>query len=243
MDKFIPEALFANLDRRDDLRREERTALEELPWRLRSYGDGDEIIAEGSEPTESCLLVEGLAARSKQFASGNRQLTAIHVPGDFVDLHGLLLKVMDHAILALAPCKVAFASHAELRRIAAELPHLGRLLFMTVAIDAAIQRNWIACMGRMEPLRHVAYLLCEVYSRLEVVGRVKDHGFEFPVTQTEVADLVGLSVVHTNRTIQELRATGCITWQGNQVTIHDWEALARLADFDPTYLNLVRRPR
>lgn len=243
MDKFIPEVLFAMLGRRDELTDEERRAVESLPWRLRSYGDGDEIIAEGSEPSESCLLVEGLAARSRQLASGNRQLTAVHVPGDFVDLHGLLLKVMDHAVLALAPCTVAFANHADLRRIAAELPHLGRLLFMTVAIDAAIQRNWIACMGRMEPLRHVAYLVCEVYSRLDVIGHVKDGTFEFPVTQSEIADLVGLSIVHTNRTIQELRATGCVTWQASQVTVHNWDALARLADFDPTYLNLVRRPR
>ncbi len=243
MDNFIPEALIASLARRDEVTSDEQNALEGISWRLRSYGDGDEIIPEGSEPTESCLLVEGLAARSRQLSSGNRQLTAVQVPGDFIDLHGLLLKVMDHAVMALAPCKVAFVAHSELRRIAAELPHLGRLLFMTVAIDAAIQRNWIACMGRMEPLRHVAYLVCEVYRRLEVVGKVRNGGFDFPVTQAEVADLVGLSIVHTNRTIQELRATGCITWQGNQVIIHDWDALARLADFDPTYLNLVRRPR
>ncbi len=243
MENFIPEALFSMLERRDELSVAERKALESLSWRLRSYGDGDEIIPERSEPTESCLLVEGLAARSRQLANGNRQLTAVHVPGDFVDLHGLLLKVMDHAVMALAPCRMAFAPHSEVRRIAAEFPHLGRLLFMTVAIDAAIQRNWIACMGRMDPLRHIAYLVCEVYCRLDVVGQVKDRAFDFPVTQSEVADLVGLSIVHTNRTIQELRASGHVTWQGNQVIVHDWDGLARLADFDPTYLNLVRRPR
>ncbi|MFC3643833.1 Crp/Fnr family transcriptional regulator [Aquibium oceanicum] len=243
MEDFIPEALYAMLERRDELSAIERKALASLSWRLRTYGDGDEIIGEGSEPTESCLLVEGLAARSRQLANGNRQLTAVHVPGDFVDLHGLLLKVMDHAVMALAPCKVAFAPHTELRRVAAELPHLGRMLFMCVAIDAAVQRNWIACMGRMDPLRHIAYLVCEVYRRLDVVGQVRDGAFEFPVTQSEVADLVGLSIVHTNRTIQELRASGYVTWQGNQVIVHDWDGLSRLAEFDPTYLNLVRRPR
>ncbi|MDN2582828.1 Crp/Fnr family transcriptional regulator [Aquibium sp. ELW1220] len=241
--RFDPQSLIASLERRDALSDEERQALRDLPWRLKRYGDGEEIVAEASRPTDSCLLVDGLAARSRQLANGNRQLTALHVPGDFVDLHGFFLKIMDHAVIALMPVTVAMVPHRDVQRLATQMPHLGRMLFMMVAIDAAIQRNWIACMGRMEPIRHLAYLVCEVYKRLEVVGRVENGSFEFPLTQAEIADLVGLSIVHTNRTLQELRATGLVTWKGNRIVICDWDGLARLADFDPTYLNLFHHPR
>lgn len=241
--RFDPQSLIASLERRDALSDEERQALRDLPWRLKRFGDGDEIVAESARPTESCLLVDGLAARSRHLANGNRQLTALHVTGDFVDLHGFFLKIMDHAVVALTPVTVALVPHRDVQRLAAEMPHLGRMLFMMIAIDAAIQRNWIACMGRMEPIRHLAYLVCEVYKRLEVVGRVDNGSFEFPLTQAEIADLVGLSIVHTNRTLQDLRATGFVTWKGNRIAISDWDGLARLADFDPTYLNLFHHPR
>lgn len=241
--RFDPQPLIASLERRDALSDAERQALRDLPWRLKRYGDGEEMIAEAARPSESCLLVDGIAARSRHLANGNRQLTALHVPGDFVDLHGFFLKIMDHAVIALMPATVAFVPHRDIQRLAEEMPHLGRMLFMMVAIDAAIQRNWIACMGRMEPIRHLAYLVCEVYRRLEVVGRVENASFEFPLTQAEIADLVGLSIVHTNRTLQDLRATGFVIWKDNRIAIRDWEGLARLADFDPTYLNLFHHPR
>ena len=240
---FDPQPLIASLERRDALTDGERQALRDLPWRLKRYGDSEEIVAEAERPTESCLLVNGMAARSRHLANGNRQLTALHVPGDFVDLHGFFLKVMDHAVIALEPVDVAFVPHRDVQRLAADMPHLGRMLFLTVAIDAAIQRNWIACMGRMEPIRHLAYMVCEVYKRLEVVGRVENGSFEFPLTQAEIADLVGLSIVHVNRTLQDLRATGFATWKGNRIVIRDWDGLAKLADFDPTYLNLFHHPR
>ena len=241
--RFDPQPLIASLERRDALSDEERQALRDLPWRLKRYGDSEEIVAEAERPTESCLLVNGLAARSRHLANGNRQLTALHVPGDFVDLHGFFLKVMDHAVIALEPVTVAFVPHRDVERVSAAMPHLGRMMFLTVAIDAAIQRNWIACMGRMEPIRHLAYMVCEVYKRLEVVGRVENGSFDFPLTQAEIADLVGLSIVHTNRTLQDLRATGLATWKGNRIVIRDWDGLAKLADFDPTYLNLFHHPR
>lgn len=241
--RFDPQPLIASLERRDALSDEERQALRDLPWRLRRFGDGEEIVAESERPTESCLLVDGLAARSRELANGNRQLTALHVPGDFVDLHGFFLKVMDHAVIALEPVTVAFVPHRDVERVATTMPHLGRMLFLTVAIDAAIQRNWIACMGRMEPIRHLAYMVCEVYKRLEVVGRVENGSFDFPLTQVEIADLVGLSIVHVNRTIQDLRATGLATWKGNRIVIRDWDGLARFAEFDSTYLNLFHHAR
>jgi CRP-like cAMP-binding protein len=236
-------ALIAALEQRDVVSDREKEALNRLSWRARDYPRGAEIVADRSRPSESCLLTAGLAGRSVLLRNGTRQLTALHVPGDFVDYHALLIRIMDHAVVALTDCKVLFADHAELRQLAAEEPHLHRMLSMTVAIDAAVQRAWMVGLGRRNPSSHLAHLLCELYLRLEVVGMVEDHGFDFRIGQTELADMLGLSVVHTNRTVQDLRAQKLVSWKNGRVTIHDFAALARLGDFDPVYLNLFREQR
>lgn len=236
-------ALIAGLERRDAVSAAEKEALHRLGWRLRDYPRGAEIIPDRSRPTESCLLVGGLAGRSVLLLNGTRQLTALQVPGDFVDLHSMLIRVMDHAVVALNDCRVAFADHAELRELAAREPHLYRLLSMNIAIDAAIQRAWMVGLGRRNPVSHLAHLLCELHLRLDVVGGVEDGAYDFRVGQTELADMLGLSVVHTNRTVQDLRAQKLVSWKNGRVTIHDFAALARLGEFDPVYLNLFREPR
>lgn len=231
------------LECRDRLSGEEKQALADLPWRVRRYERGEEIVGEGSRPSQSCLLLEGYAARSGYLSNGRRQLTAVHIAGDFVDLHGLLLKVMDHSVVALTSCSVAFVDHGAVRDLTERMPHLGRMLFMTVAIDAAVQRNRIVGLGRRNPVSHLAHFACELFRRLQVVGLVDGNSFSFPVTQSELADLLGLSIVHTNRTMQELRATGPISWRDGIVTIEDWDRLVAVAEFTETYLNLFREPR
>ena len=236
-------ALIASLEKRDQLSDDEKQALDGLGWRLRDYPRGSEIIPDRSRPTESCLLVTGLAARSVILRNGTRQITAVHITGDFVDLHGLLIKQMDHAVVALTECRTAFAEHAALERLTSTHPHLWRMLSMLLTIDASVQRNWMVGLGRRNSVGHLAHLICELYLRLEVVGAASNMSFEFPIGQAELADILGLSVVHTNRTLQELRATKAITWRGGRVEILDWATLANVAEFDPLYLNLFREPR
>jgi CRP-like cAMP-binding protein len=231
------------LSRRDTVAPEEIAVLESLPQRPETFARGVEFIAEGSRPGWSCLLEEGLAARAVSRANGSRQLTALHIPGDFVDLHGLLLKPMDHGVLAMSACKVVFFRHSDLRRITESAPHLTRLLWLSTTVDAAIQRRMTALIGRHTPLERLGHLLCEMYSRMEAVGLAADGRFRFPITQAELADLLGLSVVHTNRTVQDLRATGMVSWAQNVVSIEAFGALARTVGFDPAYLNLSPEPR
>jgi CRP-like cAMP-binding protein len=236
-------ALLASLERRDNVSADEKRALEKLGWRLKDYARGSEIIHDRSRPFESCLLVDGYGARVGYLRSGRRQLTAIHVAGDFVDLHGMLLKVMDHSVIALTDCRVAFTEHAELQKLAGEQPHLWRLLSLLLTIDSAVQRSWLVSLGRRNPTSHLAHLVCEIFLRLEVVAKASDNQFEFRIGQADLADLLGLSVVHTNRTLQELRSQNLLTWRNGVITILDWNALSNLAEFDAVYLNLFREPR
>jgi CRP-like cAMP-binding protein len=187
--------------------------------------------------------VSGFTARYQVLEEGARQITALHVAGDFVDLHSLLLKPMDHGVVALSDCQIMKVDHGRLRAIAGQHPHLGRMLWLNTLIDAAIHRQWIVAMGRRTALEHAAHLLCEVYSLLSVVGLAPDMTFEFPITQQDLADALGLSSVHVNRTVQDLRIRGLISWDGTTARILDWDGLAALAEFDPTYLQLENEPR
>jgi CRP-like cAMP-binding protein len=231
------------MSRRDVLSDEERQVFEALPMRVRVFEADEEIVREATRPTESCLVLEGFAARAHFFATGKRQLAAIHVAGDFVDLHSLLLKFMDHAVIALSRCRVAFVPHANLRAITESHPHLGRMLWLSTTIDGAIQRSWATSLGRRSVQQHLAHLICEVYTRLEWVEAARDLRFDFPVSQAELGDMLGLSIVHVNRTVRDLRATGLVNWRGHGIEIPDFDRLADFAEFDPAYLNLISEPR
>ncbi|MBL8584662.1 MAG: Crp/Fnr family transcriptional regulator, partial [Rhizobiaceae bacterium] len=156
------ESLFLNLGQHDVLTEAERARLAAAISRERPVGVGQDIVSVGTRPGYSTLLSEGLAARYKLLSDGSRQITALHIAGDFVDLHAFLLKVMDHGIVALSPCMVAYAQHGDLKTITEEAPHLGRLLWLDTLVDGAIHREWIVAMGRRSKDGHLAHLICEL---------------------------------------------------------------------------------
>jgi CRP-like cAMP-binding protein len=201
------------------------------------------MVREGDRPTESTILFTGLAARYNVLGNGRRQITALHVPGDFVDLHSFFVKRMDHAVMAITPCTTGLVPHEFVREITEGHPHLTRLLGVNLAVDAAVHRQWIVSMGRRSALEHTAHLLCELFVRLQVVGLTTDNSFRLPLTQGELGDTLGLSTVHVNRVVQDLRKEGLITWRGETVVILDWGRLQQLAEFDPTFLSLEVEPR
>lgn len=239
----MPNPLILKLERRDQLSPEERQRLETAIARVREVGADEDIVREGSRPAESSLLLEGFAARYKLLSNGRRQITALHVAGDFVDLHSFLLHTMDHGVVSLSPCRIALVPHAVLHEITEHCPHLTRLLWLSTLIDGATHREWLVAMGRRPALGHAAHLLCELFTRLQAVGLTTERSFRLPITQTEFGDALGLSTVHVNRVLQEIRAEGLITWESGLVTIHDWDRLRHMAEFDPTYLNLWSEPR
>jgi CRP-like cAMP-binding protein len=247
--KSAPEAtepvssLVQTLARRDTLSPRDCELLASLPFRLRAYQRGEDIIVANSRPHESCLIVEGFAARTVDFEDGTRQVTGVEVPGDFVDLDALLLRQIDHSVVALTACTMGFTPHEDLHRVIGQAPHLGRMLWLATVIDGAIQRMWIANFGRRSAVTHLAHFVCEIYLRLEAAGLARGGQFDFPVSQQQLSEVLGLSAVHMNRTVQELRRTGLLTWAGGKIRILDFEGLAALAAFDPTYLSLMHERR
>lgn len=235
--------LILKLEARDDLSDAEKASLENAITETRTFRPGDDLVREGDRPTTSTLVLDGLCARYKLLGSGRRQITAINVPGDFVDLQSFLLHEMDHGIVALTPCRVGCVPHDTLRQLTEAEPHLTRLLWLSTVVDSGIHRQWLVAMGRMSAQGRMAHLVCELYVRLRSAGCADDLGFDLPITQEALGDILGLSSVHVNRVLQELRGDGLITWRGGRLTIGDWDRLRATAEFDPNYLNLIHEPR
>ncbi|MER2269634.1 Crp/Fnr family transcriptional regulator [Methylobacterium oxalidis] len=229
----------------DKLNEEEVRILCELTPQTRTYDARSDVVEQGSRPTFSTLLLEGMTGRYRILADGRRQITSIDVPGDFVDLHSFPLKTMDHGVIALSPCKTAMAPHADLLRITETQPHLTRVLWLTTLIDAAIHREWLVAVGRMSALERMGHLFCELYCRLGAVGFTdrENRSYTLPITQGELGDMLGITNVHVNRTLQELRRRGLVTWRGQTVAIPNWSNLVEVARFDPSYLHLHSEPR
>ena len=235
--------LIRKLEQRDHLDEDERLFLIELVGDERSFSAGQDLVAESSRPSYSTLLLDGFAARYKLLRSGKRQITAIHIAGDFVDLHSFLLKAMDHGVIALSTCRVAVVPHRTLLEITETKAHLARLFWLNTLIDGAIHREWLVAMGRRDARGQAAFLLCELYLRLHAVGLVEGTSFRLPLTQAEAGDALGLSTVHVNRVLQSLRRRRLIEWRGGLINVLNWDGLSELAEFDPAYLHLTREAR
>ena len=222
-------ALIEKLMRRDLVSTTEIAALAEVLDPPRKVDASVDIVLEHAYTEHSILLLEGFTARYSTLSDGRRQITEINVAGDFVDLHSLLMKQMDHGVVTLCPCVIAHAPHSRLRKLTEEHGHLTRLL-------------WLVAMGRRSGLGHLAHLVCELFTRLSAVGLNEGQTFHMPLTQTVLSDALGLSTVHVNRLIAELRREGLVRWTNPEIEILDWPRLAQIAEFDPTYLRLHSQP-
>lgn len=230
------------LERRDTLSEDERQALRSLLVNVVVKPAGSDIVAQDVIIDRSSLIIDGFCARYRDLRDGRRQYTQVNLPGDFIDLHGFVLKRVDHGVRALTDCLIAEASHEHLRRVTEQYPHLTRLLWLETVVDAAMHREWLLALGRQEAFERTALLVCEVYTRLEAVGLASDGVFRFPLIQAEIADLLGMSAVHVNRTLKAMRKAGWLQWNGGSIRILVWERLAEAAEFNPSYLRLEKFP-
>jgi CRP-like cAMP-binding protein len=217
---------------------DERQALETLPMQLAVIKADQDLVREGDRPFRSCLILSGFAATYKMTADGKRQIVSFNLPGDVPDLQSLHLKVIDNGISTISPCSVGFITHDDLRAFCERYPRITAAFWRETLIDGAIFREWVLNVGRREAYTRMAHVLCELLTRLRAVGLVEDHACDLPITQGEFADAIGVTPVHVNRVLQQLRADGLIELKGDRLTVYDWDKLKEVGEFDPTYLHL-----
>jgi len=229
--------LVLKLESITDLTAAERHGIETLPMRVQEVRADQEVVREGDRPSQCCLVLEGFACRYKFTERGKRQIFAFHTPGDIPDLLSLHLHTMDHSVGTLTGCKLAFIHHERMRELIQQHPNLIHVLWRDTLIDAAIFREWMLGIGRRSARTRLAHLFCEMFLRLKAVHLTNGNTAPLPLTQVEVGDALGLSAVHINRTLQDLRGEGLMEWDGGVLTIRDWDGLKTAGEFDPLYLH------
>ena len=197
----------------------------------------NDIVANGSSPDFCTLIVSGLACRYKILPDGGRQILAFHIPGDVPDFYSFITGQRSDAIGALTSCDLAVIPYRELRQVTRSFPNICHALWRESLIDAAIMREWLTGIGRRDAYARTAHLICEQYYRMKAIGLASEGILEFPVTQAEIADALGLSTVHVNRTMKALSRKKLITYQNHLITITDWQALQAAGQFEADYLH------
>lgn len=217
---------------------DERQALENLPMQVAVIKDDQDLVREGDRPSRSCLILSGFTATYKVTGDGKRQIASFGIAGDIPDLQSLHLKILDISISTISQCRVGFITHDDLRDICERYPRIAAAFWRETLVEAAIFREWVTNVGRRETYKRMAHVLCELLVRLRAVGLAEDHACDLPITQGEFADALGVTPVHVNRVLQQMRAEGLIELKGDRLNIPDWEKLKQAGDFDPTYLHL-----
>jgi CRP-like cAMP-binding protein len=208
--------------------------------RVERYGPHDIILPEGKKVTDVHLVLSGLAARSKSLPDGNRQIMAFLIPGDLCDLEVFVLRAMDHDIVSLSETRCALIPTQEIEKLLVEMSTLTKALWWSTMTDSAVLRERIIDHGRRDAGERIAHLFYEMLVRFRIIEESGPSSFNFPITQEELADATGLTPVHVNRTLRDLRDRGLLEWKDKVVTIPDPARLKKAARFDADYLHLDR---
>ena len=217
----------------------ERSALRDATGRrIREVDARQDLTREGDPPTALTVILSGWACRYKRLEDGRRQIVGFLVPGDMYDMNVFLLRAMDHSVGALTPVTLAEVPRDVVEDLAGRHPRIAQAMWWDTLVSAATQREWILNLGQRDAFERLGHMLCELFMRLDVVGLTHDGRCELPIVQTDMAEATGLSAVHVNRTLQELRSAGLIVLKGRSLTVPNLAALQNAALFNPNYLHL-----
>lgn len=236
------QAFLDRLTKRSVLTVEEREAILELPSEAAQVQSNHDFVRLGEQLDHSCLVVAGYVGRFDQNSNGVRQITAVHIPGDMADLHSVVQPEATSALQALSTATILRISHDAVRATAAAFPAIAEALWRDCMVDAAVLAQWIVNVGRRDAKCRISHLLCEIATRLGAAPARGEITFPFPVTQTQLGDITGLTPVHVNRTLQALRREGLADIRHN-ARIFNWDALVEAGDFDPDYLQVNVKPQ
>jgi len=233
-----PAALLRFLDRlllRSTLGASAQQTIRHLPGRIVTLGRDQDFAGPGARPSYAHLVISGLVARWGEASDGQRQITAFHIPGDMPDLQSLVLPDMMFGLQALVPTAVLRVPHEALRAAAADT-EIAEAFWRDCAADAAIANEWVVNVGRRKARPRIAHLVCEIATRVGAANGENKFSFHLPVTQNQIGSATGLSTVHVNRSLQELKKGGLALLGGAEARVLDWSGLQDAAGFDPAYL-------
>ena len=228
----------AKLLSRSPLGAEERRAILRLPAHPAQIRTNHDFVRLGERVEHASFVVEGLVGRFGQNREGARQITAVHIPTDMINLHSVVAPDACSALQALSVSTILRVPHAALRDAAHRYPAIAEAFWRECVVDAAVLSEWVVNVGRRDSRSRLAHLLCETAWRIEASGRPTADGFEFPATQNHMADMLGLTSVHVNRTLQVLRRDNIIEIRSRVFHVRDWNRLVDIGEFDPAYLCL-----
>ena len=225
------------------LTQENENVLIALTRPVRSLAAREDVSIEGEPRGHLTLIVEGWACHYTTLENGKRQIVSLYLPGDLCEPFGILPRFMTNAIAAITPVTIAQLRHDTMRRTAQASPRIEEALWWDLLTSFAIEREHLISLGRRTATERLGHLFCELHLRLENIGLVDDElSYDMPVTQADLGDLLGLSLVHVNRSLQELRATRLMSLRGRRLTIHNLRGLRELSLFDESYLHRVTSP-
>ncbi|SFL15180.1 cAMP-binding domain of CRP or a regulatory subunit of cAMP-dependent protein kinases [Mesorhizobium albiziae] len=219
------------------LSNEEKELLDRHSRPLREVPPKQDIIREGDKPACVHVIISGFACRYKLIKEGRRQIMAYMLPGDTCDFNVFILKRMDHGIATLSRCQVLELSPETVLEMT-EHPAIARALWWANLVDESTMREWLVNIGQRPAEQRIGHLLCEILTRLEIVGLAKENTYTLPVTQTDLADTLGMTVVHANRMLTSLRIRDLIDIDARNLIIKDAERLKAFSGFNPNYLHL-----
>jgi CRP-like cAMP-binding protein len=233
----ISDALVRRLRATSGATAEELQAIRGLPITVKSYAANQVVVRDGERATECCLVAQGFCLRSKTTSTGHRQILSIHIPGEIPDLQSLHLHEMDHDLVALTDCTLGFIGHTAMREFNRRWPNVAEIFWRDTLIDAAMFREWIVNVGQRPAPSRLAHIIVELRERLRVIGRIDPNGFEMPLTQEQIGEAMGITAVHANRVIRQLREDNVVELHRGRVTVLNETKLMEYADFDGRYLH------
>ncbi|WP_415232577.1 Crp/Fnr family transcriptional regulator [Pseudophaeobacter arcticus] len=217
----------------------ELSILEGLHKRRRTFAAGRGLVHQGQTDHAAYILNSGWACSYKLLRDGQRQIVDFQIPGDFLGLRSVVLHISDHSIEPVTDIEVTEVHVADLLEAFSHTPRLATAVFWAASRDEAMVVEHLVDIGRRDAAERMAHFLLELGARLSLVGLGSRAGYACPLTQYLLADALGLSAVHVNRVLRQLREQGLVTFRDNFVTFDDYDRLVEFADFEMTYLDQV----
>ncbi|MEP7316692.1 MAG: Crp/Fnr family transcriptional regulator [Sphingomicrobium sp.] len=237
------ERYLRRLEQRSNLTDEEREGVLALPFDLVSRAARYDLVRPGQRVEAACLVVDGMAGRFEQFGDGGRRTTALYIAGDMCDLHSVAIPTAGWGINALADATIALVPHRALKDVADRYPAVARAFWRDTVVDAAVLSKWVGVLSRLPARERIAHLLCELMVRFDVAGLRAGDRIDLALTQEQVGEMLGISAVHVQRIVRNLRSEGKITTGRGAIRIEDVVALRRMSEFDDQYLLLETHQR